>query len=160
MENIEEKYYICRAECQALRDELIKDKRRLAVLLREKAQLIERLRAAKAVSAPGRTEQPGIFVYGAGAHLQDMLDWHPQLVQRIVRIFDKDVKKIGRIAPGLKVEIEASSAMADVTAGTEIAISAIKYIEEISEEIHTINPGLICRSMDDVWDEIDGAGIV
>ena len=37
----------------------------------------------------------GMVVYGVGAHLADMLKWHPDLAFRIVRIIDKNEEKIG-----------------------------------------------------------------
>ena len=41
----------------------------------------------------------------------------------------------------------------NLPAGTEIAISAIRYLKEITGEILALNAGLSCKSIDDVWQE-------
>lgn len=95
----------------------------------------------------------GMIVYGFGAHLSDMLDWYPNLSKKIVRIIDKDAKKIGTIAYNVGVKIESPKVLADLPSGTEIAISAIRYLDDISNEINLINPGLICQNIDNVIKE-------
>ena len=97
------------------------------------------------------TDKDGMLVYGVGAHLADMLGWHPDLAGRIARIFDKDEKKHGLPAPGLGKEIEAPTALKNFPSGTEIAISAIRYFDEISAELHELNPGLICIDIDEAY---------
>lgn len=90
----------------------------------------------------------GLFVYGVGRHLADMLAWHPDLKERIVRIFDKDPGKAGTPAPGIGIPIELPEALRDLPSGTRIAVAAILYYEEIQRELMRINPGLICENID------------
>lgn len=96
-----------------------------------------------------RDNTSGMIVYGLGAHLQDMLVWHPWLADRITCIIDKDPAKIGTHAVG--VLVESPEALRSMTAGTEIVVSAIRYFDEIASEISAINPGLLCRNIDEVW---------
>ncbi len=97
--------------------------------------------------------QSGMIVYGLGAHLADMLKWHPELAGRISRVIDKDPKKTGTIAQGIGVPVEPPAVLRDLPNGTEVSISAIKYLTEIEKEIHAIQPGAICRSIDQIWQE-------
>lgn len=97
--------------------------------------------------------QSGMIVYGLGDHLKDMLNWHPELAGRISRIIDKDPKKTGTLAPGVGVSVEPPAVLRDLPSGTEVAISAIKYLAEIEKDIHAIQPGVICRNIDKIWEE-------
>lgn len=92
-----------------------------------------------------------MLVYGVGAHLSDMLDWHPELSEHIERVFDKDKEKTGKPCPGLKVIVESPESLRQLPAGTEIAVAAIRFLKEISQDLHRLNPGLVCRNIDDVY---------
>ena len=98
-------------------------------------------------------KEAGMIVYGQGAHLDDMLKWHPELAGSISRIIDKNPKKTGMMVPGIGVNIEPFAVLRDLPTGTEVAISAIKYMTEIEKEIHAIQPGVICRNIDEIWQE-------
>ena len=95
----------------------------------------------------------GMIVYGSGAHLMDMFEWHPEIARHIKRIIDKDIKKSGTFAPKCGVPIEPFSVLKNLPFGTEIAVSAIRYIDEITKDIKQVNSGLICRNIDDIWQE-------
>ena len=99
-------------------------------------------------------EPKGILVYGAGAHLTDMLEWYPDLKDNIARVFDKDYKRLGQKIPGTDCNIESPEALKSIAPGTKIAISAIRYYEEIAKEIHALNPGLICLDIDEAYADI------
>ncbi|SEH31236.1 hypothetical protein [Selenomonas sp. KH1T6] len=101
-----------------------------------------------------QAESKGMLVYGVGAHLADMLSWHPDLKGRIGRVFDKDEKKKGQKAPGTDRKIESPEAMRALPAGTRIAISAIRYYEEIAGEIYALNPGLVCQDIDEAYSRL------
>lgn len=101
---------------------------------------------AKAVQNPGL-----MLVYGVGAHLKDMLKWHPELAAHVGRVFDKDSEKTGRLTPGIGIPIEHVSAIKNLPNGTEVAIAAIRYLDEITREIHALQPGVVCRNIDEVW---------
>ena len=103
--------------------------------------------------------QSGMIVYGLGDHLKDMLNWHPELAGRISRIIDKDPKKTGILASGVGVSVEPPAVLRDLPSGTEVAISAIKYLTEIEKDIHAIQPGLICRNIDAIWKEYVSVGV-
>lgn len=90
-----------------------------------------------------------MIVYGLGTHLQDMLVWHPCLANCITRIIDKDIDKVGTRAVG--VMVESPDVLRSMPVGTEIVVSAIRYFDEIESDIHAINPGLLCRNIDEVW---------
>ena len=96
-----------------------------------------------------------MYIYGVGDHIKDMLDWHPDLEKKIERIFDKDKNKIGKIALGTGKVVEPPEALRNLPAGTRIAIAAIRYFDEISRDLHRINPGLICVNIDQAYDEGD-----
>lgn len=95
----------------------------------------------------------GMIVYGLGAHLADMLRWHPELAGKITRVIDKDTKKVGTIVDKVGVQVEPPEVLRDLPAGTEVAVSAIKYLEDIKKDIHALQPGLICRNIDQIWRE-------
>ena len=95
----------------------------------------------------------GMIVYGQGAHLADMLKWHPELAGKISRVIDKDPKKVGTLVPNLGVSIEPPAVLRDLPTGTEVAVSAIKYIAEIEKDIHAWQPGVVCRDIDKIWQE-------
>lgn len=97
----------------------------------------------------------GMLVYGVGAHLADVLRWQPNLAEHIKRIFDKDANKIGEVYESLGIKIESASAIADLPEGTEIAVAAIRYLEEIQREIRGINPGVVCRHIDEVIGDLN-----
>ena len=99
----------------------------------------------------GDSIQDGLIVYGVGAHLADMLFWHPDLMGRISRIFDKDETKQGKKAPGTDILVEGLDELKHLPTGTKIAVSAIRYYQEIAEELSALNPGLICQDIDDVY---------
>ena len=99
----------------------------------------------------GDSIQDGLIVYGVGAHLADMLFWHPDLMGRISRIFDKDETKQGKKAPGTDILVEGLDELKHLPAGTKIAVSAIRYYQEIAVELSALNPGLICQDIDDVY---------
>lgn len=98
-----------------------------------------------------QAEVKGMLVYGVGAHLADMLSWHPELKDRIGRIFDKDQKKQEEQAPGTDKLVEGLGELKRIPAGTKIAVSAIRYLYEIAAEVYELNPGLICQSIDDAY---------
>lgn len=93
-----------------------------------------------------------MLVYGVGNHLHDMLTWHPDLSDRIERIFDKNPGKIGKRLPACGKIIESRDALRDLPSGTMIAIAAIRYYAEISKEIRALNPGLRCINIDSAYD--------
>ncbi len=95
----------------------------------------------------------GMIVYGWGEHIADMLHWHPQLKNRIARVIDKDINKAGMKLPGLGIAVEHIEELRKLPSGTEISIAAIRHFEEIKREIHALNPGLICRNIDKIWEE-------
>lgn len=95
----------------------------------------------------------GMIVYGMGAHLQDMLGWHPELAAHITHVLDKDINKLGAPAPGTGGLVEPVDVLRHLPAGTEIAVAAIRYMEEIKREVYALNPGLICRNIDEIWEE-------
>ena len=97
----------------------------------------------------------GILVYGVGAHLADVLRWQPNLAEHIERVFDKDANKIGEVYESLGIKIESAKAIADLPKGTEIAVAAIRYLEEIQREIRVINPGVSCRHIDEVIGDLN-----
>ena len=96
-------------------------------------------------------EARGMLVYGVGAHLEDMLAWHPDLKGRIARVFDKDQKRWGQKEQGTGRTIESPEVLKRIAPGTKIAISAIRYYEEIAEEIYALNPGLVCLDIDEAY---------
>lgn len=98
-----------------------------------------------------QAEANGLLVYGVGAHLNDMLSWHPTLKGRIGRIFDKDKKKQEKLAPGTDRLVEGLDKLKQLPAGTKIVISAIRYLCEIAEEVYALNPGVICQNIDDAY---------
>ena len=98
-----------------------------------------------------QAEAKGLLVYGVGAHLNDMLSWHPDLKGRIGRIFDKDKKKQKKVAPGTDNQVEGLDELKNLPAGTRIAVSAIRYLHEIAKELYVLNPGLICQNIDDTY---------
>lgn len=98
-----------------------------------------------------KLQRGGLIVYGMGAHLFDMLSWHPELAARICRVIDKDLKKIGTVIDQLGVTVEPPEALKYLPDGTEVAVSAIKYFEEIQHEINALQPGLICHNIDEAW---------
>lgn len=102
--------------------------------------------------------QAGMIVYGLGAHLQDMLRWHPELAGHIARVIDKDPKKVGTLVQQAGVYVESPRVLRTLPTGTEIAVSAIRYLGEITKDIHALQPGLLCRNIDDIWWEYVGAG--
>jgi len=89
-----------------------------------------------------------LLVYGAGAHLDDMLSWHPELAGRIERVFDSDLQKVGQTVGGTGVVIEAAEALRHVAAGRRVAVAAIRYYEEIQARITELNPDLSCAPLD------------
>ena len=95
----------------------------------------------------------GMIVYGEGAHLADMLRWHPELAWTISRVIDKDKGKTGSVVKDIGVTIEPIEVLRDLPTGTEIVVSAIKYFNEIKKDVHELQPGLICRNIDEVWRE-------
>ena len=97
--------------------------------------------------------ESGMLVYGYGDHLRDMLQWHPKMKFHISRIIDKDLLKHGQIIPDVNLAIESPKILQDLPAGTEIVVAAIRYYDEICEYIKVINPGIVCRNIDEVWDE-------
>ena len=97
--------------------------------------------------------EAGMIVYGLGAHLTDMLHWHPELAGRIARVIDKDPKKVGTIVDKVGVMVEPPEVLRDLPSGTEVAVSAIRYLTEIIKDIHALQPGIICRDIDKIWQE-------
>ncbi|MBQ7498653.1 MAG: glycosyltransferase family 1 protein, partial [Selenomonas sp.] len=95
-----------------------------------------------------------MIVYGQGAHLADMLKWHPELANCIFRVIDKDHRKIGALISELNVIIEPPEVLKDLPNGTEVVISAIEHIEEIKTEIYSYQPELICWDIDTAWQEM------
>lgn len=95
-----------------------------------------------------------LLVYGTGNHLQDMLIWHPELRYVMGRIFDKDMQKVGKHFPGTDNVIEPCSALETLPKGTVIAVSALRYLEEIRQELGQMNPGLVCMDIDTVYEEL------
>lgn len=95
-----------------------------------------------------------LLVYGTGNHLQDMLIWHPELHYVIGRIFDKDMQKVGKRFPGTDNVIEPCSALEALPEGTVVAVSALRYFEEIRQELGQMNPGLVCMDIDTVYEEL------
>lgn len=93
-------------------------------------------------------QQEKLLVYGVGRHLADMLVWHPDLKDKIGRVFDKDASKCGQPTPGVGIPIESPEALRNLPIGTKVAIAAILYFEEIRKELLSINPGLICENID------------
>ncbi|MBO6290697.1 MAG: glycosyltransferase [Selenomonas sp.] len=93
----------------------------------------------------------GMIVYGYGAHILDMVKWHPKLKNFICCIVDKDKEKWGQYVDLLGCRIVAPDALRDLPAGTEIAVSAIRYFSEIEQNIYLLNPGLVVRNIDEVW---------
>ena len=100
--------------------------------------------------------QAGMIVYGLGAHLQDMLRWHPELAGHIARVIDKDPKKVGTLVQQAGVYVESPRVLRTLPTGTEIAVSAIRYLGEITKDIHALQPGLLCRNIDEIWWEYAG----
>ena len=105
-------------------------------------------------------EDDGMLVYGVGAHLADMLRWNEELAGQISRVFDKDPAKEGQTAPGVGKHIESIKALQGLRPGTQIAIAAIRYFDEIEQDIHAVNPGLICLDIDEVWERRKAKGLV
>ena len=95
----------------------------------------------------------GMIVYGYGAHILDMVKWHPELKNQIRCIVDKDTKKQGHYIEMLGCRIESPDILSDLPAGTEIAVAAIRYLAEIEREAHWYNPGLVIRNIDEIWCE-------
>lgn len=100
----------------------------------------------------GSMQQTGMIVYGIGAHLQDVIAWHPDIIKQISRVIDKDPAKIGRPAHGIGVVVEGPAVLEKLPKGQEIAIAAVRYLKEIEKEILKLNSGLVCRSIDDAWE--------
>ncbi|WP_051650053.1 glycosyltransferase [Selenomonas sp. AB3002] len=98
-----------------------------------------------------------MIIYGVGDHLFDMLGWHKELASKIDRIFDKDKRKIGKKVDGLDILVEAPEKLSKLKEGTEVFVSAIRYYGEIKDEIQTINPGLRCRNIDELYGVVDTA---
>ena len=98
-------------------------------------------------------KQAGMIVYGEGAHLADMLKWHPELAWAISRVVDRDKKKVGNLVKNVGVSIEPIEVLKDLPAGTEIVVAAIKYIDDIKKDVHALQPGIICKNIDEVWRE-------
>lgn len=93
----------------------------------------------------------GLIVYGAGAHLQDMLVWHKDLAKNISMVIDKDKSKIGKGVYGLSCRVVSPDVLKQLPAGTQVAISALRYYDEIVKELRALNPGLICPDIDQVY---------
>lgn len=100
------------------------------------------------------TETAPMLVYGAGEHLSDLLEQHPNLAGQIARIFDKDKEKVGKDVMGIGKLVESPFAMWTLPKGTRIAVSAIRYFEEIVKELKKLNPGLICLEIDQAYKEL------
>ena len=107
-----------------------------------------------------QAEMKGLLIYGVGAHLADMLEWHPNLKKYIARVFDKDETKKGNKAPGTERKIEGPEVLKKMPPGTKIIISAIRYYEEIVQEIYDINPGLVCLDIDEAYANMIKGGII
>ena len=88
-----------------------------------------------------------MIVYGEGAHLADMLKWHPELAWAISRVVDRDKKKVGNLVKNVGVSIEPIEVLKDLPAGTEIVVAAIKYIDDINKDVHALQPGIICKNI-------------
>lgn len=114
---------------------------------------IQRMRGSARMDIPIRMQAANdagdLLVYGVGAHLYDVLAWYPSLAGRIVRLFDKDDKKIGTKAAYLGCEIESPEMLAGMSEGTTVAISAVRFYDEIARELHQINPGLRFVTIDE-----------
>ena len=118
---------------------------------------LDRLSAALgAADSSGGSD--GYMVYGAGGRLFDVLDAHPDFVQRIGRIFDKDEEKRGTFLSGTGKLIEAPGNLSGLPEGTVIYISVIRYFDEISADICAINPGLVCKSLEELFPSDGGKG--
>ena len=50
--------------------------------------------------------------------------------------------------------MEGFDELKHLPAGTQIAVSAIRYLHEIAEEVYALNPGLICQHIDDVYSRL------
>ena len=110
---------------------------------------LDRLSASLA-AAGGGGSSGGCLVYGAGGRLSDILDEHPDFARRIGRIFDKSEERRGTFLPGTGKLIESPVNLSGLPEGTDIYISVIRYYDEISEDIRRINPGLVCRSLEEL----------
>ena len=82
-----------------------------------------------------------------------MLHWYPELAGKIARVIDKDPKKVGTIVDKVGVLVEPPEVLCDLPSGTEVAISAIRYLADITKDIHALQPGIICRDIDKIWQE-------
>lgn len=96
----------------------------------------------------------GILVYGVGAHLYDVLAWYPSLARCVSRIFDKNAEKVGTRAVSFDCVIESPDTLINLPKGTVVAISAIRYYDEIVRELHQINNGLQFVSIDDACENL------
>ena len=95
----------------------------------------------------------GMIIYGYGAHILDMVKWHPELKNQIRCVVDKDTKKHGQYIEMLGCRIESPDILSDLPAGTEIAVAAIRYFSEIERDAHSYNPWLLVRNIDEIWRE-------
>ena len=95
----------------------------------------------------------GLLVYGIGAHLEDMLAWYPSLAGCIARVFDKNPEKVGKVWTHVACIVEPPEALKDLTEGTVVAISAVRYYDEIVRELHEMNAGLRFITIDDAWEK-------
>ena len=89
-----------------------------------------------------------IVVYGVGAHLGDMLTWYPEMAECIVRVVDKDKRKQGKRYGGLSCVVEKPAVLRTMPEGSIIAVSALRYFDEIVKEVKVLNPGLHCQTLD------------
>ena len=95
-----------------------------------------------------------IVVYGVGAHLGDMLTWYPEMAECIVRVVDKDKRKQGKRYGGLSCVVEKPAVLRTMPEGSIIAVSALRYFDEIVKEVKVLNPGLHCQTLDEIWKSI------
>jgi len=92
-----------------------------------------------------------MIVYGAGAHLRDVLDWHPDIARHIVRIFDKNPEQARVNFYDMSCPIEEPDGLYKMSPGTLVAIAAVQYYREIVEELRLINPWLRFQTIDDAY---------
>ena len=95
-----------------------------------------------------------MLIYGVGDHLLDMIAWHPELIGRIERLFDKDPCKIGSEFAATGTLIESVRSLQELPAGSYVVIAAIRYFDEIFVELKLINSGLLCLNIDDAYDMV------
>lgn len=93
-----------------------------------------------------------IIVYGVGAHLFDMLEWHPELAARIAILVDKNPRKVGLAMYRPRCGVVSPELLRDAPYGTQVVISALKYMREIESELQALNPGLKCVDIDTYWE--------